>query len=363
MTLKTLYTGTLSLIAAMQLQAQTVEGGYNIGDKWGVKGKDGTFIIPQIYDYIAASNAEPDYFIVQKGDEFGIANAKGQFIFPVEYREPNHQAYTFVLDGDAYYAQHQAFVLRNRAGKFGVIQDYKIVVPFEYDMIVVSQGDVSDNPDAEEPIYRHVINAAYLEKNGEVHTYDIEKKKLGTKLLGSALLAGTYNGYALVQKGNAVICYDKESVAPQAEDTDALMTYTAMHNGKYGIINQVGELMLPTEYEDIVEWNAEYNAVIIKKGGQTGVVDFKGKQILPCAYNKVSCLLDCYSVDNAGLYFMAAKADLYAIFDPNGKAITDFKYTYAGCGMYNEVAGFDAYDAADQHYFIEPNGKTTKLAE
>ena len=65
-------------------------------------------------------------------------------------------------------------------------------------------------------------------------------------------------------------------------------------NGKYGIINFDGKEILPCEYDEIYELNKVKNSLITLKNNKKGLVDTKGNVIIENKYKEIDSLTSKY---------------------------------------------------------------------
>jgi hypothetical protein len=94
-----------------------------VSDKAGVIDKDGSILIPFVYDKINPALFADRFFIAQKEEKFGVLNRNNEVVLPFEY-----EMLFPVPEGDVLIAQ--------KDGKKGVINiTFEEVLPFEYDKV------------------------------------------------------------------------------------------------------------------------------------------------------------------------------------------------------------------------------------
>lgn len=355
---------TCFLWSATLLSAQTIVG-EPYQSNWGLLGKKKTEVIPQIYDEIFEVEHDPGHYVVRKGEEFGLANAEGVFLIPVEYRDINKYHSVFEFDGNAHFPTNKALVLKNRAGKVGVVQNYKVALAFDYDAVVVIQSEVPLNPDKENSVYENQISSVYVEKNGEVRLYDWESKTLGGKVLGNALLGSGWGETAIVfQKDKFVFMQQdkvvKVSVTP--EENPALIVTRVFMKGRVGLLNKNAIIVVPVIYDDIVEYDLTKNHICASKAGKYGVVELRGKPIIPFKYEHSDMLTDCNDYpEGDGDFFLVKENGLYAITSKTGKFYAEFKYRHVYCTEQGGKKGFGAETPEGKSFFIALDGSTKQL--
>lgn len=315
--------------------------------------------------YAVKSHYDPGYQITGRENEYGMIAPDGNIIFDTEYRSTLKGYNLFAMEGGiAYYFHNEAFVLKNRANKIGVIQNYKVVVPFEYDMIYVRQHHVDG-----------VITVDYVlvEKDNMVYSYDIATKKQSLVAPSAKIyymreeMDKIYGG--LVRKENSLYTYNPSSglVAINHDNPETLMV--VCYNDFYGLINGKGAIVLPAEYDYIYEINMDGAFICAQKNGREGVVNAQGEEIVPFKYESTS-LLTAYDPNTEQVFYaIEVQENAYiAIFDIQGNRLTDFKYTgvsYATEGLYDDRYGVILELDKDSIHsdFLEVDGTITPYGQ
>ena len=65
------------------------------------------------------------------------------------------------------------------------------------------------------------------------------------------------------------------------------LAFVENNEGKYGFVNEVGEEIIPCQYEDVSEFFENGLAAIANEEGKWGFIDGKGKEIIPCQYDVI----------------------------------------------------------------------------
>jgi hypothetical protein len=52
-------------------------------------------------------------------------------------------------------------------------------------------------------------------------------------------------------------------------------------DGKFGLLNHLGEVIIPLEYESLAPQDGVYH---VRKAGKMGVFSIEGKLVLPCVF-------------------------------------------------------------------------------
>ena len=310
-------------------------------------------LIPFIYDDVGVFSKCVDLAPAAKNKKQGFINRKGETIIPFEYDYVSYVRY--------FYEPGIAVLLKN--GKYGVINaENKIIVPFIYSKIDFDRGN-------EVIIVWQQEKWACFSTTGEQLSnfvnYEIVKKSpLGflpkdSKNLPILITDKKTENYAYLDKNhNFIIPFGMYDYA----DVFGLGRKAIVANkGKYGIINEYGELVLPLEY-DFVEQPSTFsnyasiflatkqNAVTIfdeelnvipitgivsyldnegsifvtNQENKKGVVGYRGKQTIPFLYDT---LYQEWSVPRINGY-IAKKDGFYGFISRDNKIIQPFEYNY-----------------------------------
>lgn len=227
-----------------------------INSKWGYINRNGKVVVPIIYDkvdkrcYVPSDNFYPGITRVWKDGFVGGINHIGEFLLSLEYDEI-----------EDYYKKDLFFVKKdNKYGFFNA--KYQLVIPFKYDF------------------------TSGFNKNEELCAVGINGKygyidKSGNEVIPLAydFAAPFYNGLAAVVKNNKLgyINHSGEIVIPLKYEVEytsyqydnftkecrkdisfgcdfeysPYITFVKSSNGKFGIINRNGELIVDYIYDDI----------------------------------------------------------------------------------------------------------------
>lgn len=337
-------------LSSLSLSAQTIDGIYRGHEKYGLKADDGHYILPKIYDRIVLIPEENPHFVVWQNGYFGVTDKNGKFIIPINYEAANNNDDFLSTDGDvAYFPDKTVFPWRNKAGKVGLFQDYKIVVPFEYDEIAVAQSPEDDGTGA----YPSFIADVLLEKGGKVYRMDWKTKKIDSKTIGTSLLGIDYVGFIYVQNGSQIDIYkNQQKIAPTFKINDRNANCLIHDNGKYGVIKANAEILIPLMYDKIDDMLRNGNW-IVANNGKWGVVSDKNEVIIPLKYDAIAYI---YNLP----YYSVKKGEFYAIFDDKNKPITDFEYLDVSPYFHTEYK--DDGSTVESFNVTAKDGKTYSLS-
>ena len=194
-----------------------------------------------------------------------------------------------------------------------------------------------------EPVYTEMITIPDSNKDVFICTENVnyENDTFTTKVLNSKNKQ-IMTGYSKIQPIENCDKYNnlwyEENVLKFEQD------------GKYGLINLNGKVILDAEYEDIYALKGIKNAIIVIKDSKMGLVDNKGKNIIPEEYIEIEGLgedTNLYIVKddkNYGIYdktemkyqeiknlnskelYCVKEDNKYKVINSNGQEVIDFKF-------------------------------------
>jgi hypothetical protein len=158
-----------------------------------------------------------------------------------------------------------------------------------------------------------------------------------------------------ISKKNIIPCkFDK--AYPFLNNSAIIGVRNENYELRYGVIDTLGNLVLPIEH-DIISFPINGYYITYKKDKGKGVFSLKGEQIVPCTYSRIEMVEDTFSIvekeNKFGCYNLIDKKEILpcqydkitiftnqilsveygnkvAYFDKTGKALTPFKYDFAG---------------------------------
>ncbi len=138
---------------------------------------------------------------------------------------------------------------------------------------------------------------------------------------------GEYSTKALNSKNQEIFTeYNKVEAISNHDENDTLWyednVLRVQKDGKWGVINYDGKVLLNTEYDSIESVQGIKNALLIEKEGKYGVADNEGKIILDPIYTGVTNLVK----DNRSGYIVKNDEGLYGIVDASKNVILENKY-------------------------------------
>lgn len=217
---------------------------------WKLVNKAGDKNIDINYSDVKSINGEK--VVVVNSGKFGIYGIDKTEKVKCEYQNIE---YAF---SDYYIAQ--------KDNKYGIINSNgEILVKFDYD-------NLKFNVDADclEGVKANDSNVYLIDRNLEL------------KLTG--INPTVYNGYIRINIDNEYKFYNLKFEEKSNRDVFSNNTlYVAKNDGKYGLVNKDGTLVVQYQYDDITEQN-EYGFVAVKKDDKWGIIDQYGNVVVDPKY-------------------------------------------------------------------------------
>lgn len=180
-------------------------------------------------------------------------------------------------------------------GKFGVINNEgETVINPEYTEIVLI-------PNKDVPIF--------------ICTYDLNDQD------------GTYKTKVINQKNEEIFKEYSKVEAIDNFDSKQNIWYEddvlrVEKDGKYGLINFEGKEVLPCDYDEITALKGVTNNLLVKKDGKLGLVNEKGQTIVNTEYKDIKTLKEGYKNE----YIIVNDNNQYGIISTTGTVIIEPKY-------------------------------------
>lgn len=187
-------------------------------------------------------------------------------------------------------------------------------------------------------LYANYLNY-YVSNYGFVGIEEtFENKKA---ILENMMILKTSNGKCGVistQTGQMIL----ETQYDEIKYISNLKSFLVTGKGLKGIISKEKDMIVDIEYRDIkIIRNEENNKnyyLVTTNNNLNGIIDETGKVVIYPEYNQIGYDMSNFSnndINNEYILFgkiiPVKKGNLWAIFDMNGKQITEFQYTNLGC--------------------------------
>ncbi len=237
-------------------------------EQMGLLNNSGNYIIP-IGKYAEIVPLNNGAVLVNDGGFLGMLDTKGNKLMePIAIEELNIE-----LSDD--------FVAIKKDGKWGAINEKgKTVLPFEYDQIIAEPNPGIFNGMFE---VKKDGKVGFVDKKGEV-VIPCEYEERG-------FLSNFDNGFSFKKNGKSgVVDYEGNIVWPFEFDaifdaSDKLVCCEI--NGKIGVMNKDGKWISEQLTRYGFPMNIYGNTVEVFEGNKAGLIDSKGKMVLPCEYDHI----------------------------------------------------------------------------
>lgn len=295
-------------------------------EKNGIIDKDGNVLINPEYDYIQIPNPEKPVFICfyDYNEETGeysskVVNEIGDQIY-TDYNNIN--AIPRNNTSKKYLYQNNILTYKEN-DKYGIISiDGKKITNAEYDSI-----ETLEYKDGV-LIVKKDENVGLIKLNGEIIIkpkyysiisdgfFDDENNyENAGYIVGTKTDSGYKYGYINTKGKEVLKCeYNIINRILEIEDEDGAYLITSK-SGKIGL-NRNAQVKIENEYE-LIEYDDINKILEVKKNGKYGVYDLDGNMILPTQYEELQ---------SAGKIITAQKDGELLVFDANGSLKKDFKY-------------------------------------
>lgn len=163
--------------------------------------------------------------------------------------------------------------------------------------------------------YNEMITIPNPEKPVFVIVYDVNEE------------TGEYKTKAVNDKGEALYTeYDKIETIDNFDSKQNIWyennVLRVQKNGKYGVIDCDGNIILNCEYDEITSLKSVEGNLVVKKGDKVGLVNNLGQQIIPVEYNKIEPLKENYKNE----YKIIGEDGKAGVISTSGTKIIEPKY-------------------------------------
>lgn len=340
------------------------------GEKKGFIDINENILVPFIYEDIGVFSPCVGLAPAVKDEKLGFIGRKGETVIPFEY-DP-HIGY--------FYEPGIAMVAKN--GKYGVISaENKIIIPFDYDRMNYPQnGDLlfvwkadkwacfstagvqlSGFSDYEIALG---ITSYFLPEDGKNLPILVKTRENGTSQSTSGSNSVNIKTTSSAEIKYAYLNKNHKEVVPfgvydYAEEFRLGRKAIVANQKKYGIINEYGKLVLPLEYDLVVQpsnyskyadifvatkenkvtiFDKELNIIsdaeivsymndngtlfVTDHENKKGAIDYHGKQTIPFLYDTLYCPMPIFGVKG----YIAKKDSCYGVVTKDNEIVQPFDY-------------------------------------
>lgn len=285
---------------------------YKKNGKYGIISYEGKEITKPIYDEIRGLENKESELLVKKDGKYGVINAKGAKLIDIQY--DNIVADGFYTENEKYGLS--GYIVSNKTTdgyKYGYIDcKYKLILDIEYDVI------------------SRIVQSDYIK---DVY-----------------IIACKNGQYGVIKNSKTLINYAYQGIEYDSNNH----FFELQRNEKYGIVDNNGKVILPTEYNDIeikgiyiqaqksdeneillfnllgekID-NIEYSSIektdcnnyyiTINQEGFYGVIDSQNKELIKNKYNYIEYLFDEY-------FIVSNEKGNLGVININDEILIDFSY-------------------------------------
>jgi hypothetical protein len=197
--------------------------------------------------------------------------------------------------------------------------------------------------------YMSVERKKVHDKSGrEYFTYEIDDFR-GIMVIGTHDKNGNPKAGTMDKAGNIILPVTYDGLQRMA---DASYNYSlaAVKNGKCGVINDKGTVLIPFIYDVLSPYG--YGLIFVKKDGKEGMIDIHNRILIPVQYDKV---VSSEAVDFPPKHFLVVKGDKIAVVNEVNKIIVP--YTNEDIRYDEDKKAFYVYEANNQTRYYSPTGR------
>jgi Protein of unknown function (DUF3298). len=281
------------------------------GTRWGYINGIGTMVIPARFDYAEDFQAN-GLAVVSADNGNGLINTTGAYsVRPI---------YSYI----APFSEGRAVVIDEK-GKYQLIDDSGDMVTSKGYSYMADMHDgraMVNNQQADgKTLY------GYVDRSGK-EVIPLRYEDASDFANRHAIVKVKENEYALIRHdGSKEAEFHYPFVGVLG---DGLLPFQQTANGKYGYINEKGTVKIQPTYSTAFPF--QNSRAIVNKaedfGAEYGLIDTRGNLIIQTIYNDITAIgQQRYAVGKAIDPDQTFLGSMYAIFDSDGKRLTDFVYT------------------------------------
>lgn len=265
--------------------------------------------------------------IIEKGSLYGYKNKQGEISVPISYKFLSYSFETKKL-----------IALKNY--KYGIITELnEIVLPFEYDGIKILYNNYY--------IIKKGMKFGLFRSNGNWVTNQFHEDIYLARSSSHFLIKDSGLIGLIDTLGNTLVTPEYKSITLISEgyETHKERFVVTNQNGKKGLIDFQGKILLPTIYDDIVRKHTDF--IIVKANNKLGAFNSKQELLLPLEYDNVNNL-----GVRLGFNSIVLRNEKYSMVSLTGKTLTKQEYSNLEC-----LGDFILTKVQDRIGLLDKNGK------
>lgn len=278
---------------------------------FGVIDRSGNIIIEPKYDDVKIPNPEKPVFVCYEGDSTKVLNERKEEILTDYDKVEPIQLQNTVND-----LIYEKSVLKyQQDGKYGLIdfEGKRITKPIydSIDSLNYKEGQLLVKQDGKTGVINIKGNTLIDIKYDQINVDGYYTKEGGYNYSGYIVSTTTDQGYRygyINYDGKLLLepNYNQLSRVTQIQDNNNAYIICA-ENGRYGVIKN-DENIIPNEYQSI-EYDEGNNLFTIEKGKKYGIANIDGNIIVPTEYNQI---------DITGVYLYATNEQGVVVYNSDG---------------------------------------------
>lgn len=250
---------------------------YKQDEKYGLINLKGKKITDPIYEEINSLAHKEGEFLVKKDGKNAVINNQGKIIIANKYDS---------IVGDGYYTENEKYALS------GYIVSITTKEGYRYGYLDYKQKQIL------KPEYASVIRLLQIEQTQDIYLAVVKNGQVG-----------------VVKNGKEVIEFKYQDIEYNTQN----QTFTLERNGKFGVCNLEGKIIVPIEYDNISITGLYIQAT---KEEETELFNINAEKIEDAVYNEI------YTTQNDNYYITVDKSGKYGIMKTNKDILVDNKYSY-----------------------------------
>ncbi|HJV17402.1 MAG TPA: WG repeat-containing protein [Bacillales bacterium] len=306
------------------------------GNKWGYMNAKGKIILSPIYDH-GGDFQDNGLAIVRLLDLSGVIDEKGYFIV-----KPKYETINPFSEGRATVITSEGFKVIDESGKEITSRTYSFIGDYKEGRALIVDTDTHGQ-------YLY----GYLNRRGK-EVFPLSYLMASNFYDGKAVVKNIDGAYSLI--GLAGKVYNTYSYAFVGNYGDGLLAFQKEANGKYGYLNEQGEMVIEPQFSDAQSFTDGRAIVQVTKEDKEfyGLIDRKGYFIVKPYYQMMIHLGEGrIAVGKAIVANKPYMGSVYAIADMDGHILTGF--------LFQQITKFEGgiASAYNDHstFFIDRNGK------